>query len=356
MLKNKIYKHFFTEFFKIFLLITLSLSILIWMTQAARLLEIVTEYGNSISIYSKYLLLSYPKILVNIYLICFAVSIFFLINKLESDKELNIFWISGISKNDVIKKILFLTTICLIFFLILSLYIAPFSSLKGRQILSESKFTMVNSLVKKNNFNSPLKGLTIFVEKNDNRGNLENIFIYEKNRTIIAKKGRVISDNSKNYLELFDGSSQEKVKEKINIINFNTTTFDFSNYKTLNVSHPKFSERGIYWLFENYNNKKIAKLNEIREEINKRLIKPFFIFVLSILSCYILYSNNDKKKIKRYRYSIYFFTFSSIFFNEALLGYSGKNFIFTISYIIIIFLIFCFLLILLKNMIRNEMK
>jgi len=356
MLKNKIYKHFFKEFFKIFLLITLSLSILIWMTQAARLLEIVTEYGNSISIYSKYLLLSYPKILVNIYLICFAVSIFFLINKLESDKELNIFWISGISKNNVIKKILFLTTICLIFFLILSIYLAPFSSLKGRQILSESKFTMVNSLVKKNNFNSPLKGLTIFVEKNDNRGNLENIFIYEKNRTIIAKKGRVISDDSKNYLELFDGSSQEKVKEKINIINFNTTTFDFSNYKTLNVSHPKFSERGIYWLFENYNNKKITKLNEIREEVNKRLIKPFFIFVLSILSCYILYSNNNKKKFKRYRYSIYFLTFSSIFFNEALLGYSGKNFIFTISYIIIIFLIFCFLLLLLKNMIKNEMK
>ena len=356
MLKNKIYKHFFKEFFKIFLLITLSLSILIWMTQAARLLEIVTEYGNSISIYSKYLLLSYPKILVNIYLICFAVSIFFLINKLESDKELNIFWISGISKNNVIKKILFLTTICLIFFLILSIYLAPFSSLKGRQILSESKFTMVNSLVKKNNFNSPLKGLTIFVEKNDNRGNLENIFIYEKNRTIIAKKGRVISDDSKNYLELFDGSSQEKVKEKINIINFNTTTFDFSNYKTLNVSHPKFSERGIYWLFENYNNKKIIKLNEIREEVNKRLIKPFFIFVLSILSCYILYSNNNKKKFKRYRYSIYFLTFSSIFFNEALLGYSGKNFIFTISYIIIIFLIFCFLLLLLKNMIKNEMK
>ena len=356
MLKNKIYKHFFKEFFKIFLLITLSLSILIWMTQAARLLEIVTEYGNSILIYSKYLLLSYPKILVNIYLICFAVSIFFLINKLESDKELNIFWISGISKNNVIKKILFLTTICLIFFLILSIYLAPFSSLKGRQILSESKFTMVNSLVKKNNFNSPLKGLTIFVEKNDNRGNLENIFIYEKNRTIIAKKGRVISDDSKNYLELFDGSSQEKVKEKINIINFNTTTFDFSNYKTLNVSHPKFSERGIYWLFENYNNKKITKLNEIREEVNKRLIKPFFIFVLSILSCYILYSNNNKKKFKRYRYSIYFLTFSSIFFNEALLGYSGKNFIFTISYIIIIFLIFCFLLLLLKNMIKNEMK
>jgi len=356
MLKNKIYKHFFKEFFKIFLLITLSLSILIWMTQAARLLEIVTEYGNSISIYSKYLLLSYPKILVNIYLICFAVSIFFLINKLESDKELNIFWISGISKNNVIKKILFLTTICLIFFLILSIYLAPFSSLKGRQILSESKFTMVNSLVPKNNFISPLKGLIIFVEKNDNRGNLENIFIYEKNRTIIAKKGRVISDDSKNYLELFDGSSQEKVKEKINIINFNTTTFDFSNYKTLNVSHPKFSERGIYWLFENYNNKKIIKLNEIREEVNKRLIKPFFIFVLSILSCYILYSNNNKKKFKRYRYSIYFLTFSSIFFNEALLGYSGKNFIFTISYIIIIFLIFCFLLLLLKNMIKNEMK
>jgi len=67
MFKNKIFNYFFLEFFKIFLLITLSLSILIWMTQAARLLELITEYGNPISVYIKYILSIYPKILRNIF-------------------------------------------------------------------------------------------------------------------------------------------------------------------------------------------------------------------------------------------------------------------------------------------------
>ena len=69
MFKNKIYKYYFYEFINIFVLISLSLSILIWMTQAARLLELITEYGNSVPIYIKYVLFMYPKILDNIFLI-----------------------------------------------------------------------------------------------------------------------------------------------------------------------------------------------------------------------------------------------------------------------------------------------
>ena len=46
MLKNKIFQYFFTEFFKIFLLISLSFSLLIWFTQAARLLELITDLGG----------------------------------------------------------------------------------------------------------------------------------------------------------------------------------------------------------------------------------------------------------------------------------------------------------------------
>ena len=83
-------------------------------------------------------------------------------------------------------------------------------------MLGESKFTLVNALVKEKNFNTPLKGLTIYVENNDKKGNLSGIFIYEKSRIITAQKGRVLTDGDNSYLELFNGTSQEKNNKKIN--------------------------------------------------------------------------------------------------------------------------------------------
>lgn len=353
MIKNKIFKHFFVEFFKIFVLITASLSILIWITQAARLLELVTEYGNSLETYSKYLIYIYPKTLDNILLLSFCVSILFLLNKMENSKELNIYWLSGISKNKIINLILLITWIIIIFKFLLSTFIAPSSSLKGREILGNAKFSMINALVKENNFNSPLKGLTIYVEKNDQKGNLENIFIYEKTRTIIAKKARVLKSNNEVYLQLLDGITQEKNKENINLINFKSTTFDFSNYQLQNVSYPKFSERDIFWLFKNYNSN-MAKVNEIREEINKRIASPFFLLILSIVCCYLLCANNEKYNLKRYRLLVYFSAFFLIIINQAIVGIGGEEIYFPIIYFFLIIGSFGGLLVILKKIIHNQ--
>ena len=76
MVKNKIFQYFFKEFFKLFLIISLSFSLLIWFTQAARLLELITEFGNPIQTYMKYLLFNYPKILDNTLLLSFIEIIF----------------------------------------------------------------------------------------------------------------------------------------------------------------------------------------------------------------------------------------------------------------------------------------
>lgn len=341
MIKNKISNFFFLEYVKIFSITLLSLSLLIWMMQAARLLELVTEYGNPIKVYSIYMILNYPKIIDNIFLICFAISMFFLFNKLEESKEITIFWFSGIDKNTIVNLSLIIGIVCLIINLILSSYIAPLSSLIGRKVLASSSFTLINSLVKEQNFNNPLKGLTIYVEKNDNKGNLNNIFIYEKDRTIIANSGRVLVDkNEKNYLELLNGITQEKINNKINIINFKKTLFDYSKYKLRNTSVPKYSERDLKWLITNSNNTKNQKVNEIREEINKRIIKPFLILIITLLSCFLLISKNKKLKFYNNKILIYFTTFSLLIANESVLNLSGKNLNYSLYYFLLIITIF----------------
>lgn len=207
--------------------------------------------------------------------------------------------------------------------------------------MASSSFTLINSLVKEQNFNNPLKGLTIYVEKNDNKGNLNNIFIYEKDRTIIANSGRVLVDkNEKNYLELLNGITQEKINNKINIINFKKTLFDYSKYKLRNTSVPKYSERDLKWLITNSNNTKNQKVNEIREEINKRIIKPFLILIITLLSCFLLISKNKKLKFYNNKILIYFTTFSLLIANESVLNLSGKNLNYSLYYFLLIITIF----------------
>ncbi len=358
MIKNKIFKYFFLEFFKIFSLILISLSLLIWLTQAARLLELVTEFGNSFEIYIKYLLFIYPKIIDNIFVLSFIISIFFLFAKLDNSNELNIYWLSGINKITIFKIILIISTLMLVTNLLLSIFFAPWSSLEGRKILGKSKFTLINSLVKEKNFNSPLKGLTIYVDKNDNKGNLRGIFIYEKNRTIIAESGRVITSNNNSYLELNNGTTQEKVNENINFINFKNTIFDFSKYQLLHTTYPKLNERSIFWLFKNLRNTEIKnkEIRETREEINKRLIKPFLIFIIATLGSFLMYQNDEKINLKKLKIIIFSISILFIIANQMLLITSGKNFYFSVFYFFGIILFFIILTIILLNSLKNENK
>tara|TARA_B100000963_G_scaffold353632_1_gene368680 strand:- start:5158 stop:6234 length:1077 start_codon:yes stop_codon:yes gene_type:complete len=358
MLKNKIFQYFFTEFFKIFLLISLSFSLLIWFTQAARLLELITEFGNPVSVYFKYLLLSYPKILQNTFLLNFIISMFFLFAKLNDAKEFGIYWLSGISKFKIYSLCMTIGSVVLLMHLILSIFIAPWSSYQGRLVLGDSKFTLVNALVKEKNFNTPLKGLTIYVENNDKRGNLNGIFIYEKSRIITAQKGRVLTDGDNSYLELFNGTSQEKNNEKINVINFNSTIFDFSKYQLRNTSYPKFTERQIKWLFKRLDNTQISEKNRIdlRVEINSRLIKPFLILIISTLICFLLFTNNDKINLKKLKIIIYIIAVSLLIINQIMLNLSGKNISYTILYISFLTLLFVITNFTLFKFIKAETK
>ena len=355
MVKHKIFKYFFLEFVKLFLLISLSLSILIWMTQAARLLELITEFGNPVTVYIKYVLLIYPKVFDNIFILSFAISMFFLFSKLEESNELNIYWLSGVSKHKIINFTTKIGMLMVALYILLSAFITPWTLGKSRAILAQSKFSLINSLVKENNFNSPLSGLTIYVNKNDNKGNLENVFIYENTRTIIAKTGEVLSNDEGSYLKLYNGVTHEKNNESINVINFESTIFDFSKYQMQNVKVLKFSERSTRWLFEN-RKLNIPKVNEIREELNKRLVKPFLILFICLLSCFLLYSNSEKVNLKIFRPSIYTLSIFLIIINQIVLGKSGEKIIYSYLYLGSILLICIITYTALKRFISLEAK
>ena len=323
MFKNKLKNYFAKEILKSYFFVLATLSLLIWITQSARLLYLVTDTGLSINTYVNYIIFLIPKSISQLMVISLLISFFLSIMKFQNNKELEIYWLSGISKMEivflVIKTSLLLTALALFFYI----YLAPISSKKSRELIANSEFSLVNSLVKKNNFNSPLKGLTIFVNKNDNQGNLEKIYIFENNKTIISKTGRVLNIDEKNYLELSDGVVHEKnTQNNITTIKFQKTLFDFTKYQRNIITQPKVQERDIFWLLDEYEK---SKKPSVLYEIHKRIFKPLLIPIIAILCCFTLYVNNEKINLNKIRISIFSFSTLFIIFFEVLLDFSAKS-------------------------------
>ena len=320
MFKNKLKNYFTTEILKSYVFVLATLSLLMWVTQAARFLYLVTDTGLDMTTYTKYILFLIPKNISQLMVISLLISLFLSIMKLQTNKELEIYWLSGIGKREIAFLIVKISLVVTAVAFFLFLYLAPISSQKSRMILAKSEFSLVNTLVKKNNFNSPLKGLTIFVNKNDNQGNLEKVYIFENDKTIISKKGRVLNKAGKNYLELIDGIVHEKnSNNNITTVKFDKTLFDFTKYQTNIVVQPKFQERSFSWILTEY-----IKTNNssVLYEIHKRIFTPLFLPIIAIMCCFILYSNSEKINLNKIRIFIFSLSTLLIIFLEVLLNLS----------------------------------
>ena len=355
MFKNKLNNYIIKEILKSYLLVLLSFSMLIWIAQAAKNLHLITESGLSIETYIYFTLLIFPKIISQLMIISFMIGTFLTILKLIETKEIEIYWLAGISKLNIvfiIFKISFIPTILTLAFYI---YIVPNTNFKSRDLLAKSEFSIVNSLVKKNNFNSPLKKLTIYVNKNDNKGNLEKIFIFEEFKSIIAKKGRVININNKNYLELIEGFIHEKNQlQDIKVIKFEKTIFDFTKYQTEITKYTKLQERSTIWLLHEYKKSKKIKNKNILEEIHKRFFKPLYIPLIAFLCCFLLYTNNEKVNLLKLKIIIFSFSTFLIIFIEILISLSVKNYLFQNFFYILPFFGAILIYNILKNFLKNE--
>ena len=325
MFKNKLNNYIVSEILKSYVLVLISFSLLIWIAQAAKNLNLITESGLSIKTYCYFILLIFPKIVSQLMIISFLIGAFLTILKLLDTKEIEIYWLAGISKLNIAFTIFKVSFVPLILALLFYIYLVPLTNFKSREILANSEFSMINSLVKKNNFNSPLKKLTIFVNKNDNKGNLEKIYIFEELKTIIAKKGRVVNINDNNYLELIDGFIHEKnPQQNITVVKFEKTIFDFTKYQTEITKYTKLAERSTLWLFKNY---KLSKSKDMLEEIHKRIVKPLFIPFIAFLCCFLLYTNNEKINLTKLKIFIFSLSTILIIFIEILIGISAKNYL-----------------------------
>ena len=77
-MKKLIFKKFAKDVFQFFLLVSISISLIVWVIQAVNFLDIVTEDGHGFKVYFLYTLLSLPKIFSKILPFIYFINILFM--------------------------------------------------------------------------------------------------------------------------------------------------------------------------------------------------------------------------------------------------------------------------------------
>ena len=371
-MKKIIYRKLLIDCLIFFLLSLFGISTIIWVFQAVNFLDIMIEDGRNYSIYLNYTLLNYPKIISRILPSALFFSFSYTLIKYETNNELIIFWNHGISKINIINFFFWVSTLIMLIQIILVSIIVPKSQEIARSELRSSDVDYFEGLIKPKKFNDTIKGLTIFAEEKNIDGEFKNIYIKKNSsdnnfQITFAKKGIFELKGDKRVLVLYDGQTLNNNNNNITNFNFSKSDFGLSNMDSHLVKHPKIQEQSTFNLINClksiFDIKGIEIINcnknnprEIYKELFKRLINPFYLPVLTLISLSLILTSKENLKYTKNKYIIFLIGFGIIILSESSLGYITNDLfkniyisILPISFVLIIYLIIIFKLKLLNK-------
>tara|TARA_B100000242_G_C42990256_1_gene459712 strand:+ start:25 stop:1149 length:1125 start_codon:yes stop_codon:yes gene_type:complete len=364
MLQNKIYRNYLVQICKTFLIILFGLSIIALTVRAVNFLDLIVDSGYDVTTYFKYSILNLFGVAPKFIPLSFLLALIIFILKHKQNSEFVILWTSGVKKVYLVHLFFITSIIILTVYLVFTTLITPLALNKSRLLLSSENFSSFIPTVRTQQFSDSFKGFTFIVEKKINN-ELKNIFLHDKGNnlknlssntskisstTILAEKG-IANDK---MLVMFNGqiiSTKENFENEI--IKFEQLDIDLSSLSNTTIKKPKVQETDTISLVKCYFDKSSIQTafcnedfkKEILSTLNRRIIIPFYIPVLSLI-CSLLLIKSKKNFFQNL--SIFFCSFLIILFTELAVRYTGINSFILYTFILmpfsLLFILYTFLI------------
>ena len=351
MLQNKIYLNFIIEIIKTFLLILFGFSLIAITVRAVSFLDLIVDSGYPISTYFYYSSLNIFGLAPKFIPLSFLISLIIFIIKHDQEGEFIILWTSGVKKINFVNLFFSISIFITIIYLIFSTILTPLALYKSRTLLSNDKFNSFLPTVKKQTFSDNFKGFTFIVEEkvgnevkniflNDKGNNLKNLSTNTeeaKDITIIAQSGIV---DKKKFFLINGQIISSKENDKNDVIKFEELAIDLRNLSSSTIKQPKIQETSTLKLLDCFNKNSSQNLKFCNEDfkkeiypiLNRRIILPLYIPIISLICSLLLVKSNNKYFGK---VSVFIYCFLILLFTELAVRYTGINFLTRISFILL---------------------
>jgi lipopolysaccharide export system permease protein len=259
---------------------------LMWITQAMRDIDLMTNQGQSIFVFIGITGLIIPLLVLIIAPIALMIAVAHVLNKLGNDSELIVMNAAGMPPWVLFRPFLAAGIVVSLLVAAISTYVSPWGLRELRRWATEVRADLVSNIVQPGRFIKLEERLTLHIRERRPNGQLLGIFIDDQRdpkerASILAEQGDIVKNERGLFLVLENGSVQrhETGQRDPALVLFNSYGFDLSWLSNSNQS-LKYSVRERY-LWELYNpaltNMTFSdEPDQIRAEFHDRVTAPLY--------------------------------------------------------------------------------
>jgi len=247
-------RYIFRTTFGAFLVVLVSVTMLMWMTQAMRNVDLLTSQGQTVLVFIGITGLIIPLLVLLIAPIALMIAAAHVLTKLSTDSELIVMNAAGMAPRQVFTPLLAVGLIVSLMVGAIAFYISPKALREARRWATEVRAEVVTSKIEPGQFTTIEGGkLTVHVRERKPNGQLAGVMVDDqrdaKERvTILAEVGSLLTNDRGVFLVLESGTvqRQELGKRDPAIIRFSEYAFDLSRLAPgpLNIiysAHERFA-------------------------------------------------------------------------------------------------------------------
>ncbi len=276
--------------------VALTLSVIIFLTQSLRFLELVIEAGASSGAFWQLTLLALPRFFEVILPIAVMSGVVFIYARMISDSEVVVLRASGLSALNLSRPAILFALLITVVLMAITMWVGPKSLLKMQEMRQEIQSQFSTLFFKEGVFNQVGKGLTVYIREKDSHGELRGIMIQDSRSkaknpsTIIARRGVLVGKDDGGFEVLVhEGSRQEydPSKKILSKLDFERYTIDLPNTGEVNKRWVEPDERTIVELLnpDLDNADDVRYMRDFKLEVHKRFISPFLALTYALIGC-----------------------------------------------------------------------
>jgi len=277
-----------------FALVLVSLTGVIWITQALRGIDLMTSQGQTIVTFLGITSLVIPALVLIIAPIALMIAISHTLNKLATDSEIIVMNAAGFSPFRLFRPFFFATCVVAAVVAFIGAYLAPDGMRRIKQWDAEITADVLTNILQPGRFAQLDQNLTIRIRERLPGGVLAGIFVDDRRDpkeriTIIADHGTVLKNESGSYLVLEDGNLErfEAGKRDPALVAFGRYAFDMSKFSNRGRDVALgIRERYIWELFSPAESDPVYKQlsGQFFAELHDRLMSPLYPFAFAVLT------------------------------------------------------------------------
>ena len=277
-----------------FAVVLVSLTGVIWITQALRGIDLMTSQGQTILTFLGVTSLVIPALVLIISPIALMIAISHTLNKLATDSEIIVMNAAGFSPLRLFHPFLLATLVVSLLVAFIASYLAPDGMRRLKQWDAEITADVLANILQPGRFAQLDQNLTIRIRERQPGGLLVGIFIDDRRDpkeriSIVADHGTIVKNEGGSILILEDGNLErfEAGKRDPALVAFGRYGFDMSKFS--NQGHDValgIRERYLWELLSPSDSDPVYQQlpGQFRAELHDRFMAPIYPFAFAALT------------------------------------------------------------------------